>query len=144
MCRPTPIDWECFHKRSGRRPAAPARSYPAVEPPTTMPEFTTTTHATTRQLNRSHGSFELALAPVILGLLGLLLDRAIGTVPMFMVLFTLLGFAGAGAKIYYTYRYEMARHAEGVAWKDHDSTAQFRADATARAERLSSPVEDPS
>lgn len=107
-----------------------------------MPDFTTTTHETTRQLNRSHGSFELALAPVILGLLGLWLDRTIGTTPMFLVLFTVLGFAGAGVKIYFTYRYEMAQHEDEVAWKGHDSTAQFRARAAARTERLSSSVED--
>jgi F0F1-type ATP synthase assembly protein I len=109
-----------------------------------MPDFTTTTHETTRQLNRSHGSFELALAPVILGLLGLLLDRALGTVPVFLVLFTVLGFAGAGVKIYYTYRYEMAQHEADVAWKGHDSTAVFRAEAAARADRLSNVDEDAS
>jgi F0F1-type ATP synthase assembly protein I len=109
-----------------------------------MPDFTTTTHETTRQLNRSHGSFELALAPVILGLLGLLLDRALGTVPVFLVLFTVIGFAGAGVKIYYTYRYEMAQHEEAVAWKGHDSTATFRAEAAARADRLSVDDEDAS
>lgn len=109
-----------------------------------MPDLTTTTHETTRQLHRSHGSFELALAPVILGLLGLLLDRALGTVPVFLVLFTVLGFAGAGVKIFYTYRYEMAQHEAGLAWKGHDSSATFRAEAAARAERLSSSPEDAS
>lgn len=109
-----------------------------------MPDLTTTTHETTRQLHRSHGSFELALAPVILGLLGLLLDRALGTVPVFLVLFTVLGFAGAGVKIFYTYRYEMAQHEADLAWKGHDSSATFRAEAAARAERLSSAPEDAS
>ena len=109
-----------------------------------MPDLTTTTHETTRQLHRSHGSFELALAPVILGLLGLLLDRALGTVPVFVVLFTVLGFAGAGVKIFYTYRYEMAQHEADLAWKGHDSSATFRAEAAARAERLSSAPEDAS
>jgi F0F1-type ATP synthase assembly protein I len=104
-----------------------------------MPDFRTTSHETTRQLNRSHGSFELALAPVILGLLGLWLDRTLGTVPVFLVTFTVLGFAGAGVKIYFTYRYEMAQHQADTAWKGHDSSAKFRADASARAERLSAP-----
>jgi F0F1-type ATP synthase assembly protein I len=81
------------------------------------------------------------LAPVILGLLGLWLDRTIGTVPVFLVTFTLLGFAGAGVKIYFTYRYEMAQHEADVAWKGHDSTATFRAQAKSRAERLSVPLE---
>jgi F0F1-type ATP synthase assembly protein I len=102
-----------------------------------MPDFATNTHETTRQLNRSHGSFELALAPVILGLLGLWLDRTIGTVPLFLVLFTVCGFAGAGIKIYYTYRYQMEQHQSEVAWKGHDSSESFRTQSSARAERLS-------
>ena len=105
-------------------------------------DFATTTHETTRQLNRSHGSFELALAPVILGLLGLWLDRTLGTVPVFLLLFTVLGFAGAGAKIYFTYRYQMEQHQEQVSWKGHDSSEAFRAQSSARVERLSVPVED--
>jgi F0F1-type ATP synthase assembly protein I len=102
-----------------------------------MPDFATNTHETTRQLNRSHGSFELALAPVILGLLGLWLDRTLGTVPLFLVLFTVCGFAGAGIKIYYTYRYQMEQHQGEVAWKGHESSESFRTQSSARAERLS-------
>lgn len=102
-----------------------------------MPDFATNTHETTRQLNRSHGSFELALAPVILGLLGLWLDRTLGTVPLFLVLFTVCGFAGAGIKIYYTYRYQMEQHQTEVAWKGHESSESFRAESSARTERLS-------
>lgn len=103
-------------------------------------DFTTTTHDATRSLNRSHGSFELVLAPVILGLLGLWLDRTIGTVPVFLVVFTVIGFAGAGIKIFYTYRYQMAQHDADVAWNGHDTTAEFRAEAAARAQRLSNPA----
>lgn len=106
-----------------------------------MAENSTKTHETTRQLNRSHGSFELALAPVILGLLGLWLDRTLDTTPLFLITFTVFGFIGAGVKIYFTYRYEMAQHEAGVAWKGHDSSAAFRASAAARAERLSRPAE---
>ena len=102
-----------------------------------MPDFATNTHETTRQLNRSHGSFELALAPVILGLLGLWLDRTLGTVPLFLVLFTVCGFAGAGIMIYYTYRYQMEQHQSEVAWKGHDSSESFRTQSSARAKRLS-------
>ena len=102
-----------------------------------MPDFATNTHETTRQLNRSHGSFELALAPVILGLLGLWLDRTLGTVPLFLVLFTVCGFAGAGIKIYYTYRYQMEQHQTEVAWKGHESSESFREQSSAQTERLS-------
>ena len=106
-----------------------------------MADYSTKTHETTRQLNRSHGSFELALAPVILGLLGLWLDRTLGTTPLFILAFTLFGFVGAGVKIFCTYRYEMAQHETDVAWKGHESSEKFRAAAAARAERLSRPVE---
>ena len=44
----------------------------------------------TRSLQRSSGSFELVLAPVITALLGLWLDRTIGTVPLFTVLLAVL------------------------------------------------------
>ncbi|MEI7888328.1 MAG: AtpZ/AtpI family protein [Actinomycetes bacterium] len=107
-------------------------------------DFATTTHETTRQLNRSHGSFELALAPVILGLLGLWLDRTLGTVPVFLILFTVLGFAGAGVKIYFTYRYQMEQHQAEVPWNGHESSEDFRAKNSAQAQRLSIPAEDSS
>ena len=54
--------------------------------------------------HQSHGSFELVLAPVILALLGLGLDKALGVVPVFTVSFALLGAIGAFAKLYYGYR----------------------------------------
>jgi hypothetical protein len=50
---------------------------------------------------RSTGSFELVLSPAILGFLGFLLDRAIGTVPIFTILFALAGIAGAACRVYY-------------------------------------------
>ena len=109
-----------------------------------MADYSTKTHETTRQLNRSHGSFELALAPVILGLLGLWLDRTLGTTPLFILAFTLFGFVGAGVKIFCTYRYEMAQHETNVAWQGHESSEKFRAAAAARAERLSTPRESAS
>ncbi|MCB1256610.1 MAG: AtpZ/AtpI family protein [Microthrixaceae bacterium] len=70
------------------------------------------TRETTRQFNRSHGSFELALSPVIFALLGVWLDRKLGTSPLFVIFLALFGIVGAGLKVYYTYRYEMAQHAE--------------------------------
>lgn len=73
-------------------------------------ELNMNTRETTRQFNRSHGSFELALAPVILGLLGLWLDKSIGTTPVFVVSLAIFGFVGAFLKTYYSYRYEMAQH----------------------------------
>ena len=54
--------------------------------------------------NQSHGSFELVLAPVILALVGLGLDRWIGTVPVFTIVLAVAGMVGSWAKQYYSYR----------------------------------------
>jgi F0F1-type ATP synthase assembly protein I len=61
--------------------------------------------------HRSHGGFELALSPVILALLGLWLDRTVGTTPVFCVLFAVIGFVGVAVKIFFVYRHGMAAHA---------------------------------
>jgi F0F1-type ATP synthase assembly protein I len=95
----------------------------------------------TRSLHRSHGSFELALAPAIMALLGLWLDRTIGTVPLFTLLFALVGIAGSSIKIYFQYRNSMAQLNEHGPWVGHASTQQFRAQAKARADRLATPLE---
>ena len=62
-----------------------------------------------RELNdgmfhRSSGSFELVLAPVLLGLLGFWLDRRLDIVPVLTILFSIVGIAGAVIKTYYGYR----------------------------------------
>jgi F0F1-type ATP synthase assembly protein I len=56
---------------------------------------------------RSSGSFELVLGPLLLGLFGLWIDHLAGTRPLFVILFAVLGLAGAVAKTYYGYRYAM-------------------------------------
>ena len=94
-------------------------------------------HETTRQLNRSHGSFELVFAPVILGLLGLWLDRTLDTAPLFLI-GALVG-VPAPRKIYCTYRYEMAARRAGAA--SDTPRARVPAATAARAERLARPVE---
>ena len=106
-----------------------------------MPEHTSTTQDATRSLNRSHGSFELAFAPVILALLGLWLDKTIGTVPVFTLVFAMVGVLGAFTKVYYSYKNSMAALDEQGAWVGHASTAQFRAESKARADRLARPLE---
>jgi len=104
-------------------------------------DTTSRTEEATRSLNRSHGSFELALAPAILALLGLWLDRTIGTVPVFTLVFALVGVLGSFAKVYYSYRYSMAALDERAPWVGHASSEQFRSQAAARAKRLSAPLE---
>lgn len=62
-----------------------------------------------RQLNQGHGSFELVLSPVILALVGYLLDaRVFHTTPLFTVIAAVLGVVGATVKLFYGYRLKMA------------------------------------
>jgi F0F1-type ATP synthase assembly protein I len=64
--------------------------------------------ALTDAAHRSAGSFELVLGPVIMALLGLLLDGVFGTRPLLTVLFTIWGALGAGVSIYFRYRHQFA------------------------------------
>jgi F0F1-type ATP synthase assembly protein I len=70
----------------------------------------------TVQLNQSHGSFELVLSPLILALLGLWLDRTLGTGPWLTIAAAVLGLVGASVKIYFEYRSKMAAHAASAPW----------------------------
>ena len=58
-------------------------------------------------MRRSSGSFELVLGGVAFAFLGFLLDIAIGTIPIFLLTFALMGFLGASARIYYGYKEQM-------------------------------------
>ncbi|MGI9578161.1 MAG: AtpZ/AtpI family protein [Microthrixaceae bacterium] len=58
--------------------------------------------------HRSTGSFELVLGPVLMALLGLVIDRWLGTAPLFILLFTVWGVIGASVSLYFRYR-EQAR-----------------------------------
>lgn len=63
----------------------------------------------TESLHRSTVSYELAFAPVVMALLGLWLDKSVGTTPLFTILFAVVGLAGASIKAYYTYGRDMDR-----------------------------------
>lgn len=62
----------------------------------------------TRSLHRSHGSFELAAAPVLMALIGLGLDRWLGTAPVLTIVLAVMGVLGSTIKVVYTYRADMA------------------------------------
>lgn len=64
--------------------------------------------ALTDAAHRSAGSFELVLGPVVMALIGLLLDGIFGTRPLLTVVFTIWGALGAGASIYFQYRRQFA------------------------------------
>ncbi|MFM7069373.1 MAG: AtpZ/AtpI family protein [Actinomycetes bacterium] len=81
-----------------------------------MPLTETQQQDLTRSLHRSHGSFELAVAPVVMALIGLAVDRWLGTTPLLTVLFALLGVAGSTVKVIYVYKAEMAAEAAESPW----------------------------
>jgi F0F1-type ATP synthase assembly protein I len=79
--------------------------------------------------HRSSGSFELALAPVLAGLLGYWLDTRLGTTPLLAVVFAMVGIAGAVIKTYYVYRNDM----DGMRRATADARAQRKAEAAGRS-----------
>jgi F0F1-type ATP synthase assembly protein I len=70
----------------------------------------------TQSLRKSTGSFELALAPVLMALIGIWLDRTLGTMPIFTIGLAVVGIAGAAVSIYYSYDRQMRRLQEEGAW----------------------------
>ncbi len=93
-----------------------------------------------RELNdgiwRSHGGYELALSPLLFGLLGWWIDGRLGTSPLFVIVLAIAAFAGVVIKTFYTYRYMMERVTS--------ERAEVRAarSSTERANGLSSPVDE--
>jgi F0F1-type ATP synthase assembly protein I len=87
-------------KSAENLPATPQRLMP--NDPASQPTLTSAA-------NRSAGSFELVLGPVLMALIGLAIDKALGTTPLFILLFTFWGAAGAAVGIYYRYRRQMAQ-----------------------------------
>jgi len=70
----------------------------------------------TEQMNRSAGGYELVFSPLILALIGFGIDKLFGTVPVFTVLFAVLGLVGVVVKIYFNYRAEMQEHDAAGPW----------------------------
>jgi hypothetical protein len=58
----------------------------------------------------------MVLFPVVLGLLGAVIDRALGTQWVFTALLATLGVIGSFASAYYRYEARMAQHDEGKPW----------------------------
>jgi F0F1-type ATP synthase assembly protein I len=67
-------------------------------------------------MHRTTGGFELVFSPLILALLGYGLDRLFGTLPVFTIVFAVVGLAGAVAKLYFGYRFEMEQHEANGPW----------------------------
>jgi len=67
-------------------------------------------------MHRTTGGFELVFSPLLLALVGYGLDRLLGTLPLLTIVFAVVGLAGAVAKMYFTYRYEMEQHEANGPW----------------------------
>jgi F0F1-type ATP synthase assembly protein I len=67
-------------------------------------------------MNRSAGGYELVFSPLILALIGFGIDKLFGTVPVFTVLFAVLGLIGVVVKLYFNYRAEMEEHDAAGPW----------------------------
>ncbi len=68
-----------------------------------------------RELNNGFGeslakAFELVVTPGIFGFLGWLLDRQVGTTPLFTLLFTLIVFGYVSWKLWGSYERQMQAH----------------------------------
>ena len=57
-------------------------------------------------------AFELVLTPAIFGFFGWLLDRWLGTVPIFMIVMVVLGLIGVFCRLRYSYEAKMREHEE--------------------------------
>lgn len=68
----------------------------------------------TQSVHSSSGSFELVIGGALLSLIGLLVDRWVGTTPLFMLIFAFVGFAGAAISIYYRYKASIDHHQQGL------------------------------
>jgi hypothetical protein len=62
-------------------------------------------------------AFEIALVPLILGLMGFGLDRWLGTRIVFAVALALFGLVGTFVKLYYGYRADMEAIESDAPWR---------------------------
>ena len=61
-------------------------------------------------------AFELAVTPAIIGGFGYLLDRWLGLLPVFTIIFVLVAMAGLVARMYYSYDARMKEHEAASPW----------------------------
>lgn len=59
---------------------------------------------------------ELTLTLAVMVGIGWLADRAAGTAPLFIIIFSVIGFAGITAKLFIGYDMEMRQHEDGAIW----------------------------
>lgn len=73
--------------------------------------------ALTRGYGETFGrGLELALTLAVMVGIGWLADRVFDTAPLFVIVFSVIGFAGITAKLWLGYDLEMRKHDEGAVW----------------------------
>ena len=72
-------------------------------------------------LNRA---FELALTPAIIGGFGYLLDRLLWLLPVFTIVFFLIGMGGVIARMWYGYDARMREHEASGPWAPRATNAE--------------------
>lgn len=73
--------------------------------------------ATSRGYGNAMGrGFELAVTLLVMVGIGWLADRILGTAPLMVIVFSVLGFAGITVKLWIGYDLEMKRHEDGAIW----------------------------
>jgi F0F1-type ATP synthase assembly protein I len=70
-------------------------------------------------MGKSTGSYELVFSPLLFSLLGYVLDRLLGTVPVFTVLFAVVALVAVSVKIYFVYKQDMEEHDANGPWAKH-------------------------
>ena len=79
-------------------------------------------------MQRSTGSYELVLSPLLLALIGFAIDGWLGTRPVVTIVAAVFGLAGAIIKIYYRYTGEMDAHEADAPWKPAGRIAKPQGD----------------
>ena len=113
---------------------APASSDEARAPEASRPGRTAAASPLERSsyavaTNRGFGDamgrgLELALTLVVMGGFGWLVDRLVGTYPLFLVIFSVLGFAGISAKLWLGYDLEMRKLDAASIWTKNGEGAK--------------------
>jgi ATP synthase protein I len=89
-----------------------------------------------RELNNGFGdalsrAFELAATPAIFGGLGWLVDRWLGTSPLFLIVFFFFAVAGVGYMTWFRYESEMQEHESEAVWNRNKKRTAPSKDVTA-------------
>lgn len=85
----------------------------------------------TGALHDSTGSYELVIAAIAAAGFGFLIDRAFGIVPVFTLVFAVIGFIGAGYSLWLQYTQKMARVTGDRTTRRSGRTDQTDQEATA-------------